>query len=156
MFDPARDVVFIFDMHALGYADLAGLFDRRVLVHSMFEPVMLGAQGVELPDLIDTMQLASLAVGCADGARKLSNVAKEILWLDLPKDLQTSYWAARNLSDAQLAYAAGDAVVTYRAGRRMYRQLGERERQAFWLANAAVPVVARMQLAGTAVRSRHP
>ena len=51
---------------------------------------MLGAQGVELPDLIDTMQLASLVVGHADGVRKLSNVAKEILWLDLPKELQTS------------------------------------------------------------------
>jgi DNA polymerase I len=148
VFDPARDVVFIFDMHELGYADLAGLFDCRILVHTTFEPVMLGAQGVELPDLLDTMQLASLAVGCADGARKLSNVAKEILWIDLPKTLQTSYWAARNLSDAQLAYAASDAAVTYRAGRRMYRQLGKRERQAFWLANAAVPVVARMQLGG--------
>jgi DNA polymerase-1 len=147
-FDPDRNVVFIFDMRHLSYTDLAGLFDRRVIVHGLFEPVMLGAQGVEMPDLIDTLQLASLVVGCALGARKLSNVAKEVLWLDLPKELQTSSWAARNLSDAQLAYAAGDAVVAYRAGRRMYRQLGERERQAFWLANAAVPVVARMQLRG--------
>jgi DNA polymerase-1 len=148
VFDPNRGTVFVFDMHALTYADLIGLFDRRVLTHSMFELVMLGAQGVELPDVIDTLQLASLVVGHAVGVRKLSNIAAAILGLELPKTLQTSYWAARNLSDAQLAYAAADATTTYRAGRRMYQQLGERERQAFWLANAAILPIARMQLRG--------
>ena len=63
VYDRQREVVFIFDMHALTYADLAGLFDRRVLIHTMFELVMLGAQGVELPDVIDTLQLASLSAG---------------------------------------------------------------------------------------------
>jgi DNA polymerase-1 len=148
VFDPDRAVVFIFDMHELTYRDLAGLFDRRVLIHSMFELVMLGAQGVELPDVIDTMQLASLTLGWAGGVRRLENVSREILGLDLPKALQTSYWAARNLSDAQLVYAAGDAAVTLRAGRRMYQTIRGRERQVFWLANSAVPVIARMQLRG--------
>ncbi len=45
-------------MAALDYADLAGLFDRQCFAHSMFEPLMLGAQGVELPRLVDTLQLA--------------------------------------------------------------------------------------------------
>jgi DNA polymerase I-like protein with 3'-5' exonuclease and polymerase domains len=148
VFDPSSSTVFAFDMHALGYPDLAGLFDRRVLVHTMFEPVMLGSQGVELPGMIDTMQLASLTVGWRNGVRRLENVSKEILGLELPKLLQTSYWAARNLSDVQLSYAAGDPTVTYRAGRRMYQMLDDRERQAFWLANAAVPVISRMILRG--------
>ena len=98
-------------MYALDYADLAGLFDRRVVAHGLFESVMLGAQGLELGDVIDTMQLATMTVGCARGVRKLSNIAKQILGVDLPKNLQTSYWAARNLSDAQLAYAAADPVI---------------------------------------------
>ena len=32
----------------------------------------------------------------------------------------------------------------------MYQMLGDRERQAFWLANWAVPVIARMRLRGLA------
>ena len=147
-FDPSRGVVYAFDMHALSYADLSGLFDRRLLIHSMFELKMLGAAGVELSDVIDTLQLASVSLGWAPGVRKLDSIAKEVLGVDLPKDLQTSYWSARNLSDAQLAYAGADPVVTYRCGRRMYQMLSAQERQAFWLANQAVPVIARMELRG--------
>jgi DNA polymerase-1 len=147
-FDPDRKVVFVFDMHQLSYENLAGLFDRRVLIHSMFDLVMLGAQGVDLPNVVDTVQLASLVLGCADGVRRLDNVSREVLGVDLPKGLQISYWSARTLSDAQLVYAASDPVVTYRAGRQMYQLLGDRERQAFWLANRAVPVIARMRLRG--------
>jgi DNA polymerase-1 len=148
VFDPGSSVVFVFDMHSLVYADLAGLLDRHLLFHSMFEPVMLGAQGVDLLHPVDTLQLASLALGCADGTRRLDSISREVLGIELPKTLQTSFWAARNLSDAQLVYAAADPVVTYRAGKAMYQMLGDRERQAFNLANQAVPVIARMRLRG--------
>jgi DNA polymerase I len=62
--------------------------------------------------------------------------------------MQTSYWSARNLSDTQLVYAACDPAVTFRAGRQMYQLLEERERQAFKLANRAVPAIVRMRLRG--------
>jgi DNA polymerase-1 len=148
VFDPGSSVVFVFDLHALDYGDLEGLFDRCMLFHSLFEPTVLGAQGVEISRPVDTLQIASLALGCGFGTRKLQEISRQVLGVDLPKDLQTSYWAARHLSDAQLVYAAADAVVTYRAGRAMYRMLGAREREAFKLANEAVPVVARMRLRG--------
>jgi hypothetical protein len=102
------------------------------------------------------MQMASMVVGTAAGARRLDSIAREVLGLDLPKALQTSYWPARDLSDGQLVYAASDAYATYRAGRALYRRLGERERQAFWLANSAVPPIAKMQLRGLPFdRARH-
>jgi DNA polymerase-1 len=114
----------------------------------MFELTMLGAQAIEIPRFVDTMQLASLVLGTADRVRKLGNVAQEILGIELPKGLGASYWAATNLSDGQLTYAAADSVIAYRAGKAMWRQLEERERQAFELANRAVPVVAKMKLRG--------
>jgi DNA polymerase I-like protein with 3'-5' exonuclease and polymerase domains len=147
-YDPGRETVFIFDMSRLAWGDLAGLFDRQVRVHTMFEPVMLGAQNIELPRLVDTFQLASLALGARDKIRRLDNVAKEILGIELPKELGKSYWAARNLSDQQLTYAAADSVVAWRAGKAMWAGLEARERQAFALANAAVPVISRMGLRG--------
>jgi hypothetical protein len=104
-YDPNKRVAFIFDMQALRFDDLAGLFDRQVLAHSMFEAMLLGANGIELPHLVDTVQLASLRLGAAHGVRKLGNVVRAELAIDLPKDQGASYWAAKNLSDQQLVYA---------------------------------------------------
>jgi DNA polymerase family A/3'-5' exonuclease len=147
-YDPNKRVAFIFDMQTLRFDDLSGLFDRQVLAHSMFEAMLLGAQGIELPHLVDTVQLASLRLGAAHGVRKLGNVAHAELGIDLPKDQGASYWAAKNLSDQQLVYAGTDAAVCYLAGKEMWRQLGARERKAFELANRAVPAIARMRLRG--------
>ena len=72
-----------------------------------------------------------------------------MLGVDLPKDLQCSDWSAPALSDAQLAYAAADAVVTWRAASRMWEGfLGPRERGAFELQNAALRPIVRMRLRG--------
>ena len=72
-----------------------------------------------------------------------------MLGVALPKDLQCSDWSAPVLSDAQLAYAAADAVVTCRAASRMWEGfLGPRERGAFELQNAALRPIVRMRLRG--------
>jgi hypothetical protein len=67
---------------------------------------------------------------------------------ELPKDLQTSDSSAARLSRAQVAYAGLDAVVAYRAARALFRALSPMPGQPFAAQNAAVPVIARMRLAG--------
>ena len=49
---------------------------------------------------------------------------------------------------AQVSYAAIDAAVAYRAGQAMHGMMDERLRRCFRLQNRAVPVVAKMRLAG--------
>ena len=73
VFDAGRSAVFIFDMTVLCYADLAGLFERKVLMHNaMFDLAALAAQGVEPRRYFDTLQLAACAFGTGAGARKLA------------------------------------------------------------------------------------
>ena len=150
VFDAGRSTVFIFDITALCYADLAGLFERKILTHNAaFDLAMLAAQGVEPRRYFDTLQLAACAFGTGAGARKLAAVAQRVLGVDLPKDLQCSDWSAPALSDAQLGYAAADVVVTWRAASRMWEGfLGPRERGAFELQNAALRPIVRMRLRG--------
>ena len=43
----------------------------------------------------------------------LSTLAKELLGIDMSKQQQSSDWAAPDLSDAQLAYAASDVLYLH-------------------------------------------
>jgi DNA polymerase I len=158
VYDPRRRTSFVLEFQMLVDQGLVPqLLARRCLVHNaLFDLQMLLAAGFEPPDVIDTTQLAAIALGpgehsYGDGEPQwigLRWVADQVLGLDLSKDLQTSDWSAPNLSTGQLAYAAADPCACYLAGRRMRRQLSDREMVAFRLANAAVPVIARMSMRG--------
>ena len=75
------------------------LFNSRKFVahNAAFEYMMLRGheRGIEL---IDSMQLAGLSLGCAFGSRTLANVADRLLGIELPKEQQTSDWGAQLLS----------------------------------------------------------
>jgi DNA polymerase I len=143
-----RQQVYIFDLDHVPLEALDGLWSRKLVVHNAaFEVAMLGGRPV---DVVDSMQLAGLALGCESGSRKLANVAAAVLGLDLSKTEQLSDWSAPRLSRSQLAYAAADAVVAQRAARRLWPMLGARERRAFELQNAVVPVVAGLRTRGVA------
>ena len=148
-YDPARRAGYVFDLRHVPLEALAELWSRQLWIHNAgFELTMLGAQGVELPDVIDTQQLAGLVLGCAPGARRLENVSEQILEVALDKAEQRSNWAAPRLTEAQITYAALDAAVAYHAGQDMCRLMDRRLRRCFRLQNRAVPVVAKMRLAG--------
>ena len=91
VYSPEHEAVFLFDLDHLTIETLAelGLFNNRKFVahNAAFEFMMLRAHehGIEL---IDSMQLASLALGCEFGARTLANVADQILEIELLKDQQ--------------------------------------------------------------------
>jgi hypothetical protein len=149
LYDHSTKAVFVIDLHAVPLADLAELWQRQLWIHNAgFEIAMLGAQGVHLADVVDTQMMAGLLLGCARGSRTLENVSERILAVPISKAEQLSDWAAPRLSRAQVRYAAIDAAAAYLAGQVMYASLDVQLRRCFRLQNRAVPVVAKMRLAG--------
>lgn len=98
-----------------------------------------------------------LGVGFGGETRSLAHAAKAFLKLDVPKELATSDWAARTLSAAQLNYAAGDAILTWRLWPCVQRHLRRTRRwDAYELQRRAIPAVAAMELRGLGFdRARH-
>jgi hypothetical protein len=137
------------DKVPIEYLDELGLWiGRKFVAHNAaFEAMMLAGRPIEL---IDSMQLAGLVLGCEFGSRTLANVAEQVLGIEAPKEQQASDWGARFLSIPQINYAAADAVIPHRAARAMWPQLSNDERRCFKVQNAAVSAIAHMRLTGCA------
>lgn len=58
-------------------------------------------------------KIASKLVRTYTDRHSLSTLAKELLGIDMSKQQQSSDWAAPDLSDAQLAYAASDVLYLH-------------------------------------------
>jgi hypothetical protein len=100
-------------------------------------------------------------VGYHGERRSLARAAKDVLGLDVPKELQTSDWGAETLSAGQIAYAASDAILAWLLWRRMVpalrtlhprrdKRLGETWclAGAYELQRSAIVPVAAMELRG--------
>jgi DNA polymerase I len=149
VYDATGRTVYFIDLRHVPLQDLAELWQRQLWIHNAgFELAMLGAQGVHLPNTVDTQQLAGLLLGCASGARKLENAAEQALGVTIGKAEQLSDWSAPRLSTAQVNYAAIDAVVAFQAGQAMYAMMDEQLRRCFRLQNRVVPVIAKLRVAG--------
>jgi DNA polymerase-1 len=147
--DPDRQIAYVFDLFDVPWSALAELWSRQLVIHNAtFELMFLFRRGIEPQRLICTQQLAGLAIGTRWGRRSLAGVAEHYLGIELDKSLQTSHWAAPNLSDEQVLYAAIDAVIPLVVRRRMEEDAGQLALRAFEIQNAAVPVAARMRLRG--------
>jgi DNA polymerase-1 len=99
------------------------------------------------------MQAAGLMLGVEfGGGRSLANAAKQFLGLEVPKDLQTSDWAAITLSAGQIAYAATDAILAWRLWSLLTDQLCRAGRwAAYELQRSAIPAVVSMELRGLGI-----
>jgi DNA polymerase-1 len=98
-----------------------------------------------------SLQAAGLLLGVGFGGetRSLGNAAKEFLKLDVPKELATSDWAAKELSPGQLHYAASDAVLAWRLWPQLQHHLHRTRRwDAYETQRRAIPAVADMELRG--------
>jgi ribonuclease D len=101
--------------------------------------------GVAMPGIVDTQIMAAFAgIGDQIGFAALAN---ELLGLTLDKELQWTNWAARPLSEAQLAYADADVRHLPAIYARLAGRLGER---LAW-ARAESAVVAADAVEATAV-----
>jgi ribonuclease D len=102
-----------------------------------------------------SMQAAGLLIGVAK--RSLANTAQTRSGLNVPKELQTSDWAAKRLSDGQIAYAASDAILAWRLWPDLLVELHQKGRwEAYELQRRAIPAVVDMRLSGLGIdREEH-
>ena len=84
----------------------------KVIHHAQFERRVLAKLGLALDGVFDTLDASRARHGRdAAGGHSLAAVVRRELGQHVDKTQQTSNWARRPLTDAQLRYAAADAEV---------------------------------------------
>jgi ribonuclease D len=94
-------------------------------------------------------KIASKLVRTYTDRHGLKDLCSELLGIELSKQQQSSDWAAKELSDSQLAYAASDVLHLHKLKARLDEMLKREDRVAF--AEAAfkfLPTRAKLDLAG--------
>jgi DNA polymerase I-like protein with 3'-5' exonuclease and polymerase domains len=121
-----------------------GDFEWRFIYHHF---------GIELTDVSDTMLMARLlTLGDMSVECGLGPVVERYLGVELDKNIQTSDWSAKVLTERQLDYAAEDAriLVPLYANLAEHTAFEELEKVAE-IENRCLPPVARMKLEGLPV-----
>ncbi|WP_068085206.1 ribonuclease D [Polycladidibacter stylochi] len=104
--------------------------------------------GIEVRPVFCT-KIASKLVRTYTDRHGLKDICRELLSVDLSKQQQSSDWAAKKLSDAQLAYAASDVLHLHQLKERLEFMLAREERTQ--LAQACfefLPTRAALDLSG--------
>ncbi|MBU1212653.1 MAG: ribonuclease D [Alphaproteobacteria bacterium] len=128
------------------------LGDQRVLKifhYARFDIAVLSKYLGVMPAPIFCTKIASKLVRTYTDRHGLKDVVLELAGVELSKQQQSSDWAAKDLSPAQLAYAASDVLHLHTVQRRLAEML-EREGRSE-LAQACfqfLPSQARLDLAG--------
>ncbi|MEO9901348.1 MAG: ribonuclease H-like domain-containing protein [Parasphingorhabdus sp.] len=94
-------------------------------------------------------KIASKLVRTYTDRHGLKDITRELVGVELSKQQQSSDWAAENLSDAQLAYAASDVLHLHKLKMRLEAMLEREERTQ--IANACfefLPARAELDLKG--------
>ena len=146
-FYPGNDLVHIFDLDKVDLSLLVALWDCSLVAHNaVFELKHLIHAGEEPAPIHCTMLQANVLRG---DLPSLAVLAEEYLDWSISKELQVSDWAAETLSQAQLAYAALDAVAALRLHKVLYDKV-ERYglERPYLLMRDAQKAVARMELNG--------
>ncbi len=114
-------------------------FDLAVLFHNL---------GV-MPAPVYCTKIASKLVRTYTDRHGLKDLLKELLNIDISKQQQSSDWAAEHLSEAQLAYAAGDVLHLHALKERLDFMLAREGRTDLAAeCNGFLPARARLDLAG--------
>jgi DNA polymerase-1 len=161
IFDGVK-TVYIFDIKKLTHFHFfEPLADRPMLAHNaLFEMKHLLHKGV----LFKKMGCTLLADRVLNGDRKelrkelglassatLKNLAKELLQLEISKEMQISDWSQEQLSLGQLEYAAIDAILPVKLFAIQWEQLQKRNlTRSYQLLRDAQYPIARLELTGIA------
>ena len=160
------DQVYVCDLDAIGHGAATPLLrqflrdrdgPRLVLQEAVFDLGWLQASGVALPHwsrLFDTRLAARLTESRGGPGYKydLRTLAKRLLDIDLPKELQTSDWSSAELSPQQLQYAANDASILLELHDKLVPELDALDAwDVFKLEHRLLPSMVWMREAGAPV-----
>jgi ribonuclease D len=123
----------------------------KIFHYARFDLAVLYAAFGVMAEPVYCTKIASRLTRTYTDRHGLKDLARELLDLDLSKQQQSSDWGADMLSEAQLAYAAGDVLHLHAIKEKLDRRL-EREGRVD-LAEACfrfLPARARLDLAGWA------
>jgi ribonuclease D len=116
-------------------------FDLAVLSHAL---------GV-MPGPVYCTKIASRLTRTYTDKHGLKDLAREVLGVDLSKQQQSSDWGARDLTEAQLTYAASDVLHLHALKAKLDVMLARERREALAAACFGfLPDRARLDLAGWA------
>lgn len=101
---------------------------EKIFHFARFDLAMLKRDlGVDVAPVFCT-KIASGLVRTYTDMHGLKNLCKELIGVDLSKQQQSSDWAADNLTDAQLAYAASDVLYLHQLQRVLTARLMREDR----------------------------
>lgn len=156
-----KDTVFVFDLSKLG--GIAGfplslwekpfvahnaLFELKHFIHHGIIPKRIGCS--LLADRIINGKRATLKKELGlSGKAGLKDLAKELLNIEISKELQTSDWSVAELSKEQIEYAALDAFLTVKIFQKQYACLKEKTLiRSYEILRDSQQAIARMELSG--------
>jgi ribonuclease D len=121
----------------------------KIFHYARFDIAVLEAAFGVMTTPIFCTKIASRLTRTYTDRHGLKDLIKDLLDIDISKQQQSSDWAAETLSEAQLAYAAGDVTHLHQLKEKLEQRLvreGRRElaEQCF----AFLPTRARLDLAG--------
>jgi DNA polymerase-1 len=144
---------YVFDIDHAGLECLSGLWTHPCVAHeALFELSFLTALGVDDIKLGCAALMNQVLTGYHASLREL---AQNVGGWELDKSQQKSDWSAPSLSEAQIAYAALDAVIVKEVAEHLLAELHKQKQSAVYRRLREVqPLVARLSLAGLSFRLR--
>ena len=140
------DCVLVIDLDRASAGVLELIDGVNVIAHNVaFELAFLEAANVALGGMQCTLQTVRLTLG--EHATSLAAAARAYLNFDLDKTLQVSDWNAPSLTQAQIDYAAIDAVVAWRIAEKILPRF-DVQKSAYEIQLGAVPPAVRMEQRG--------
>ena len=146
-FYDGRDVVFIFDVFALGLEPLSPLFGKSLVAHNAVFELKHLLHAKTAPESIDCTMLATNTL--SGRLPSLADLSRERLGWEMSKEQQVSDWSLEKLSQEQLAYAALDAVAVQKLYPLLQAQLEEKGLEpVYHLMRDAQHMIAQLELNG--------
>lgn len=156
-----QTTVFVFDLDKIGGISAlpSSLWNKPFVAHNaLFELKHLLHHGIVLQRLGCSLLADRVINGDRARLKKdfvlsskagLKDLSKEFLNLEISKELQTSDWAASELSEEQIEYAALDAILPAKIFRKQYEIMKSRELiRAYEILRDAQRPIANMELNG--------
>lgn len=142
------DSIFVFDLMHVDIHILHELWQKPLVFHNAkFDVKFLLHAGIK-PTKVGCTLLMDLILNGGGSGKKLSDLSKELLKIEISKGEQTSDWSGE-LTQSQISYAALDAIIVKRICDKLLHELKKRNMSSIAsIFNRAILATASMELTG--------